>query len=477
VSLQQNSPDSIYTQQVKKLIDLVYPQESGYGSVFEDARHYFGITPELEKHAKAIQSDIDKIKDAPEKADVVAQLQKKLKGVKKKLDKERLERLARVNDICNKLVALSEGDTWLETQQQSAKFLGTLMLLTRGPEGKFELHHQRLKPLYKAVLALRLIDKLLNHETIAHPYLSKYREVKSRFSGNRYWQEKWRLELAIPVIKAALLQDVGLQSPDAITILRGENNELSEFRLLEETQRKELLKLNYYHTMKYLSDGLGTQAYIGNSKEERARFVAAQDDAQAFLINTVKDAFVSKTGLGEIIKIPQIYVSIILSTKSDYTRKELPKGYLLIEQLSKKGVLNKQLAEDFINIVGYFPQGFGVTFIPLNENGQEKDQFECGIVVGLNPENPAEPIIKVVTRNQQYINHGQHEVVAKNQNLYFPANRKKLMRVGKDRLREIMSQLSSNYTPDAVDDLIPSFWEPHDFFAFKKHQNLWAKNN
>ena len=145
MSLQQNSPDSIYTQQVKQLIDLVYPQESGYGSVFEDARHYFGITPELEKHAKVIESDIDKIKDAPEKADVVEQLQKKLKGVKKKLDEERLERLARVEDICNKLVALSEGDSWLETQQQSAKFLGTLMLLTRGPEGKFELHHQRLQ--------------------------------------------------------------------------------------------------------------------------------------------------------------------------------------------------------------------------------------------------------------------------------------------------------------------------------------------
>lgn len=168
-------------------------------------------------------------------------------------------------------------------------------------------------------------------------------------------------------------------------------------------------------------------------------------------------------------------MSIILSTKSDYTRKELPKGYLLIEQLSKKGVLNKQLAEDFINIVGYFPQGFGVTYIPVNENGQEKDQFECGIVVGLNPEHPAEPTIKVVTRNQQYINHGHHEVVAKSLNLYFPANRKKLMRVGKDRLREIMSQLSSNFTPDAVDDLVPSFWEPYDFFAFKKHQNLWAK--
>jgi len=47
---------------------------------------------------------------------------------------------------------------------------------------------------------------------------------------------------------------------------------------------------------------------------------------------------------------------------------------MLIEQLAKKGSLNKQLAEDFLSIVGYFPQGFGITFIPTNENDQEKDQ-------------------------------------------------------------------------------------------------------
>jgi hypothetical protein len=40
-----------------------------------------------------------------------------------------------------------------------------------------------------------------------------------------------------------------------------------------------------------------------------------------------------------------------------------------------------------------------------------------------------------------------------------------------------MSQLSSNFTSDAVDELIPSFWEPHDYFSFKKHQNLWSKSS
>tara|TARA_B100000614_G_scaffold261064_1_gene289568 strand:- start:710 stop:1765 length:1056 start_codon:yes stop_codon:yes gene_type:complete len=350
------------------------------------------------------------------------------------------------------------------------------MLLTRGPEGNFARVHMRFKPLYKAVLTLRLVDRLLEHDTIAHKYLSKYREAASRFRGNRYWRDKWKTELGRPLITAALLQDIGLQSPAALTILKGENGDLDEFRLLEESQRKDLLKLNYHFTLKYLSEGLGLPKYVGNNKEDRDRFVQTHKEANEFLQQLVKDAFVSKTGLGEIVKIPQIYVSIVLSTKSDYSRMSLPKGYMLIEQLAKKGGLNKQLAQDFVELVGYFPQGFGITYIPMNEKGHEKDQYECAIVIGLNPANPAEPLCKVVTRNQKYITSGTQEIIPKGRNLYFPANRKKLMRVGKDRLSEIMSQLSSNFTPDALDDLVPSFWEPYDFFGFKKHQNLWAKN-
>jgi len=476
VSAQSQNPDSIYTQQVKQLVNMIYPQETGYGSVFEDASHYFSLTPSLEQHIEDLKAQLKKIEGNKNKEVLAEQLAKLITNSTEKLEEERLSRIERLNAVSTKIIELCEGDNWHETQQLSAKLLGTLMLLTRGPEGNFARVHMRFKPLYKAVLTLRLVDRLLEHDTIAHKYLSKYREAASRFRGNRYWRDKWKTELGRPLITAALLQDIGLQSPAAFTILKGENGDLDEFRLLEESQRKDLLKLNYHFTLKYLSEGLGLPKYVGNNKEERDRFVQTHKEANEFLQQLVKDAFVSKTGLGEIVKIPQIYVSIVLSTKSDYSRMSLPKGYMLIEQLAKKGGLNKQLAQDFVELVGYFPQGFGITYIPMNEKGHEKDQYECAIVVGLNPANPAEPLCKVVTRNQNYITSGTQEIIPKGRNLYFPANRKKLMHVGKDRLSEIMSQLSSNFTPDALDDLVPSFWEPYDFFGFKKHQNLWAKN-
>ncbi|TKB02441.1 hypothetical protein E5672_15185 [Alteromonas portus] len=477
MSAQSQNPDSIYTQQVKQLINMIYPKDTGYGSVFEDASHYFSLTPSLEQHIEDLKAQLKRIEGNKNKEVLAEQLSKQVKNSSEKLEEERLARLERLDAVSTKIIELCEGENWQETQQLSAKLLGTLMLLTRGPEGNFAKVHMRFKPLYKAVLTLRLVDRLLEHDAIAHKYLSKYREAASRFRGNRYWREKWKVELGRPLITAALLQDIGLQSPAAQTILKGENGDLDEFRLLEESQRKDLLKLNYHFTLRYLSQGLGHPVYVGNIKEERERFNQTHKDANEFLLNLVKDAFLSKTGLGEIVKIPQIYVSIVLSTKSDYSRMSLPKGYMLIEQLAKKGGLNKQLAQEFIELVGYFPQGFGITYIPINEKGQEKDQYECAVVVGLNPANPAEPLCKVVTRNQKYITSGVQEIIPKGRNLYFPANRKKLMRVGQDRLGEIMSQLSNNFTPDALDDLVPSFWEPYDFFGFKKHQSLWTKNN
>ncbi|WP_414827884.1 hypothetical protein [Alteromonas sp. H39] len=468
-------PDNHYTQQVKQLIEQVYPKDSGLGSVYEDARHYFTLTPDLQAHIAELQEKLDVAEKASKTDGLVAQLKKKLKLAKAKLDNERLERIDRLESIALKLIALTEDESYEETQLLSSKFLGTVMLLTRGPEGNFAKVHQRLKPLYKAVLALRLTDKIIEGSLIQDPYLAEMKDAMLRFKGNRHWQERWQTEIAIPIISCAVLQDIGLQSTEAREILVGPENDLDEFRVLENEPRKALLKINYSRTMDYLKNGLGIPGYVGNDREERARFIHRHKAINHFTQNVMKDAFISKTGLGEIIKIPQIYVSIVLSTKPDYSRKTLPKGYMLIEQLAKKGALNDKLAEAFIKIVGYFPLGFGITYIPQNEKGIDREQYECAIVTRLNPKSPAEPVCRPVTRNLTYISFGNDEVIKKSTNLFFPANRKKLMRIGRERLIEIMSQLSDNFTPDAIDDLVPSFWEPSDYFSFKKNQNLWNK--
>nr|WP_211162853.1 hypothetical protein [Alteromonas ponticola] len=457
------------------MVDLVYPQEAGLGSVYEDARHFFSITPSLEDHAHDLKMQIGSIRQTQTETDKASQLKQKLRKAQVTLEEERIARVNRIHDVAHKLLELCEGDSYEETQLLSAKFLGTLMLQTRGKVPGFQRLHSRLKPLYKAVLTLRLIDRMFQEQTVKNPYLVEYKNALSRYDGNREVLEKWQSGLAVPLISASILQDIGLQSPDALTVLRGPENELNEFRVLDSEQRKALLKYNYHHTMDYLKRGLGIPKYIGNDKVEREEFVAFHKAANQFMIAVAKDAFVSKSGLGELLKIPQIYASIVLSTKPDYSRKELPKGYLLIEQLAKKGALNERLAASFIKIVGYFPQGFGITFIPANERGVEKNQYECAIVSRLNPVHPAEPVCRVATRNLTYIASGNDEVVNRARNLFFSANQKKLMRIGKDRLIEIMSQLSSDFDPEDVNQLVPPFWEPNDFFSYKKNQNIWNK--
>ncbi|RDV24703.1 hypothetical protein DXV75_13150 [Alteromonas aestuariivivens] len=470
-----NSPDSNYTQQIKNIIEVVFPKDSGFGSVYEDARHYFGVTPSLIDEIRQLKARIDDYQAADKNTPLVDELKRKLKTCRAKLEDERIARLHRIRQIALQILELSEGDTYEETQHLSAKFLGTIMLTTRGAVPNFQRYHQRLKPLYKVVLGLRLTDKLIADEIISHPYLFNYREALSRYQGNRHWRERWQEEVAIPLVMGALLQDIGLQSPTALDILHGEDRDKDEFRVLDNDERKRLLKLNYHYTLDYLKNGLGIPGYVGNDRTERDAFIARHKAANEFMIEVVKDAFVSKSGIGELLKIPQIYVSILLSTKPDYSRKSLPKGYMLIEQLAKKGSLNAALAEAFIKIVGYFPQGFGITYIPRNEKGFEREQYECAIVTQLNPEHPAEPVCRAVTRNLTYISSGGDEVIRRSSNLFFPANRKKLMRIGRERLQEIMSLLSKDFNPEDVDELIPSYWEPSNFFATKKHQNLWNK--
>lgn len=67
MSAQSQSPDSMYTQQVKELINMVYPKEVGYGSVFEDARHFFTLTPDLEKHADDVKAQLAKVDNIPKR--------------------------------------------------------------------------------------------------------------------------------------------------------------------------------------------------------------------------------------------------------------------------------------------------------------------------------------------------------------------------------------------------------------------------
>ncbi len=180
-------------------------------------------------------------------------------------------------------------------------------------------------------------------------------------------------------------------------------------------------------------------------------------------------------GIGNLLKIPQIYTSVILSTKSNYAYEALPKVALVLEKGVEKGVYSKIAVDALLAITGVFPQGYGITYIPKDSDRQDLDRYEYAIVTGLYPKDVRQPVCRMVTRNLTYNVSAQGCVISMTNNLYYPLARKKLEKISEERLLEILSKLVSNFEERKNMPLVPCCWHPDEYFSYVKNQNLWNK--
>lgn len=474
---------SSFSKAVAELISLIHSTSPNQDSLYEQAMTYF-----VEK-----QSDDDRLALVTEKRDaLLKQLEtadkKEHKEIKSKFDfaeknlkdlikmqtEKRNARYDATREICIKIIKLSEAEDEADTLVQSAKILGTILLSSPGEGRKLAPMHQRSKPLYKAILAVRLLDKLLDEGQITNKYILQYCDTE-RFPEDPDKLTPFQEEVAIPLMMAAIFQDVGMFHPDARKVLLGEDGKQDEFRLLEGEDRMTLLKLNHVHALDYITNGLGMRPYRGNSREEKAEFEEQQKNVLTFVRTVLNDAIKPKQGLGNLIKAPQIYASVILSTKAGYDIRELPKAAMLLEQVAKRGAISEAAANSLVSLVGYFPQGFGITYIPKDDLNEYLDRYEFAIVNGLNPDHPKVPRCRLVTRNLEFVAFGNNAQISVESNLYFPKVQKKLQKMSKERLREILSKLSHDFEMRCEMDLIPKTWEPYDYFSFRNNQNLWNR--
>jgi hypothetical protein len=443
-----------YTRQVQLLLDRIAGRSILKDSVLEQAIKYYdnnefvatdeAITPESQALHKLQQT----------------------------------ERHSSLQMLCYEILELAEGETIEDSNRKSAQLLGTIQLISPTEGSKVAAHNQQSGALYKAILSLRLLDFLLLNDNIDDPHVT---HVLKEFEGKTFAdysiEERLRFNdlVRIPVIMAALLQDIGLLHTNGKNILFGENNELDPFRALEVEQRKELLQVSYKYTIAYISDGLGVPSYVGNSKEERDRFVLDEQVKYQFLIKLIKSSFKAKQGIGNLLKVPQIYVSIILSTKPSYNYKLLPKVYQVLNKNAELGVCSQKVVDALYQITGIFPQGYGVIYMPEDDSGQQGDCYEYAIVNRLYPEVPSQPLCRMATRKLTFIGHGHNIEVKKRNNLYFPEMAKKVASLSKERLNEILELLSSNYKERQELDLLPRCWHANEFFSVKANQKLWNK--
>lgn len=407
--------------------------------------------------------------------------QKQNQNDKKEAVRQREERYTHLEELCRTILALSEGETFEDNNRKSSQLLATVQLLSPSEGPRVAISNELNKPLYKAIICLRVLDRLCIDNRITESYI---KERLADLPADQYYHfstidpegyKRFVDEVKIPLIKAALLQDIGNNHPDAQRILKGESGTESPFRTLDIEDRTNLLQIDYRETIRYLVEGIGIGKYVGGCREERDAYNQAEKRKLLFIKSLLKGSVNPKQGIGNLLKVPQIYTSMILSTKPNYNYTLLPRVYQVLYQNAERGVCNREVIDAMYEITGIFPIGYGVTFIAENMYGEQQDRYEYAIVNYLYPSDPEQPNCRTATRNLSFISFGQDIVVSKERNLHFPETSKKLTKINKERLNEILELLSSNYTERQKLDLIPRCWFANEYFSMRAHQKLWNK--
>ena len=228
--------DSKFTLEVKNLIDRTYGRSSLKDSVLERAMEYFSNQNIVEEEKQKLAQSGNK------------------EAENEYLKEQNLEREARQSElqlICHEIIAASESVEFAETKRRSSQLLGTLLILGPEEEKKLAEFNETAKPLYRAVLCLRLLDHLIVNNQVSNAYI---REHLGAISGKQYLTfahsapEEYQLfveQVKLPIVMAALLQDIGNYHPDAQEILVGESGDENPYRTLEVSERKKLLQINY----------------------------------------------------------------------------------------------------------------------------------------------------------------------------------------------------------------------------------------
>lgn len=475
--------NSNYTISVDLLVNAISGENPVKPTLYQQAADFFIHEPANKQKLTKLKVEIRDAKlslqtQSGKSKKILKQLLEQLnKNYEVELLSQQTQRIQRLNnaiDVCLDILSLSEGEDFDETQLKSAKFLTTLLLFSPEQGKKIAELHSRLKPAYKAVLSLRVLDKLVSDNVVKNAYILKNYSADKRYETDATDYECYTQAVILPIMLAAIFQDVGLQHPALTALLEGAEENKDRFRLLEQQEREEMLALNYQYTIDYLKNGLGCQQTGADKEAEIAEFDEAEQKRLKFQLGLILDANSSKQGTSEIIKIPQIYASVIFSTKRDYQRKNLPTASILIAQLAIKKVISPQLSDVFVSIVGQFPLGFGIAYVAQDMSGNELDFYEYAIVSSLNPPKPEQAICRLVTKNMMFLPYGKTGIVKKEHNLHFQTARKKLVKISPKRLAEIMEKLSHNYKIEESKPIVPYFWEPHVYFCAQGNQNLWS---
>lgn len=370
--------------------------------------------------------------------------------------------------LAEKILRLTEGNNAADCLIRSAKLLGCLQLTAPDSQRRWSELQFGYKLLYRAALSLRLLDHALQHSLLTD-------EKSQQLFRQRLYADddcQYRQQVQLPLVVALMLLDVGQLQPEATALLTGYAGERDASRSMSQDEREHYLQLTQAGMLQLADDTLQVLPYRGNSKIEKQQLALAQQQ-QLALIRQLLSAQPADSPLGYVIKVPQVYSSIVLPGRQRYQYDALPKASLVLKEAVRRGQLSGTWVQHFLRITGVFPQGFGITFIPAQYTGLPGEKYELAIVNQLYPPNAAEPLCRVVSRNLQYRRGGHNCQISIDNNLYFKPARQRLSVIAPQRLQEILAQLSAGWQPGQIRHYLPRCWQPQSFFSHSQHQNLW----
>lgn len=299
------------------------------------------------------------------------------------------KRQAMVNSIA-KLIA-----SMMMTNRDASQFITTMMLRAPLPDDRARsATNEKAKPIFIAALSVCLLKRLIEKKLLANdfilnkvPPLVESEQHKGQLEYEPDAQAKYIDDVIVPIITAALIHHIGSYSQSAEDIFQG-----NRYRVLEEDDRKRLIKTISEHTDNYLQYGLGKPVY--EHFDDPEKYQLALDKYQ--LTETILNNYSSpQDPIGNILRIPVIYSSFMLSTKAEHNFRITFKAFDILKGGIDNQVIYKPFAAEFLRMVGHYPLGTGIFFISKESNLPER-----AVVTGLNPPEPTSAIVKQLTRRQ-----------------------------------------------------------------------------
>ena len=345
----------------------------------------------------------------------------------------------------------------LTNDRDASQFIATIMLRAPLPNDRARCANNEInKPIYIAALAVSMLRRLLDKDSVEDEFIC---QLKPSFIEDEHilMPEYEPAQLArfeqyvlTPIITAALVHNIGSYSIDASTIYDG-----NRYQMLEEEQRTALISSIHENTMNYLNFGLGKPNKSQFNSEEEYQL-----EMQAFQLGkSIIEGYSDSSNIhGNLLRIPMIYASFMLSTKPQHDYLISFKAFDILKSGIDKGMIYKPYAKEFLRMVGLYPLGTGIFFI-----AKDSELPERAVVTGLNPPDPSSAIVKQLTRKQ--VKFDDHTQVCAGKNSIL-SNRD--------------ARTNSKFTASYFKKQFPNgyFWNPAEVWERDlDHKQFWRRDN